>query len=378
MRLVIDGRRLTAHRTGVGRFLEILLADWSRTGPPLSETVVVLHDPAGLDRVPRAEGLRAELIGPGWPGLVWERFGLGRILRPGDLLFAPTNLVPASWRGPTVLVVFDTLQDVRPNDFPRWVRWRFGARYRRAARQADRLLAPSRATARDVARIHGITPERIRVIYPTADPTFRPLRPDSAEVLAARQALGLGTEPFFLFVGKRSRRRNVPAILTAFERHRLRFPSHRLAFVGPTSDRLNAPGVVDAGHVSEPVLVGLLASAVGLLYPSEYEGFGLPVVEAMASGCPVVTLRNSALIESGGDAALYLDSASPDQLAFAMHALATDHRKRDALIALGLAHAARFRPATFADAVKKELKEIATLNTNRGPSRMLWKKRAAS
>lgn len=77
MRLVIDGRRLTAERTGVGRYLELLLQDWAITGAPLPETLVVLRDRGGLSRVPLGPGLRAEVIGEGWPGLLWERFGLG-------------------------------------------------------------------------------------------------------------------------------------------------------------------------------------------------------------------------------------------------------------------------------------------------------------
>src|SRR4051812_40791722 len=94
MRLVIDGHRLTSERTGVGRCLESLLADWAETGLPLAETLVVLRDRGGLSRVPEAPGLEARVVGEGWPGLAWECLGLGRVLRPDDLLFAPANLVP--------------------------------------------------------------------------------------------------------------------------------------------------------------------------------------------------------------------------------------------------------------------------------------------
>src|SRR4051812_36520586 len=140
MRLVIDGHRLDAKRTGVGRCLESLLAEWAGTGLPLAETLVVLRDRGGRARVPDVPGLNARVVGEGWPGLAWECFGLGRVLRPGDLLFAPANLVPLSWRGPTVLVIYDTLPWAVPESFPRRVRWRFGWRYRRAARQAGRVL----------------------------------------------------------------------------------------------------------------------------------------------------------------------------------------------------------------------------------------------
>src|SRR3954462_11467726 len=150
MRLVIDGQRLTAERTGVGRCLESLLAEWAETGLPLAETLVVLRDREGRARVPDVKGLHTLVVGRHWPGLAWECFGLGRVLRPDDLLFAPANLVPLSWRGRTVLVIYDTLPWAVPASFPRQVRWRFGWRYRLAARRAGRVVVPSQSTARDV------------------------------------------------------------------------------------------------------------------------------------------------------------------------------------------------------------------------------------
>jgi glycosyltransferase involved in cell wall biosynthesis len=365
VRLVIDGRRLTAQRTGVGRYLESLLQEWAVTGLPLPETRIVLSDPAGLDRVPKAEGLTAEVVGRGWPGLVWERWGLGRVLRPGDMLFAPANLIPSSWRGRSVLVMHDAIQEVLPQSFPWHVRWRFARRYRRAAARATWIIVPSRSTARDVERIYDVGAERIGVIHPAADPAFRPRTADDPIVLDARRRLGLGDDPFFLFVGKRSRRRNVPALLAAFELHRREHPTHRLVLVGPP-DRCDPANPEDAvanlhlaGHVSEPILQGLMAGAVALLYPSEYEGFGLPVVEAMASGCPVVTLRNSALAEAGGSAAWYLDSPRPDRMAEAMRVLTVEPARRAELVVRGLDHARRFRRERFAEEVKTELVAVA-------------------
>lgn len=362
MRLVIDGQRLTAERTGVGRCLESLLVDWAASGWPLDEVVVVVRDPRGLERIPRAPGLNAVAVGSGWPGLAWENLGLGRVLRRGDLLFAPANLVPLRWRGRTVAVVYDTLPWSVPASFPWHVRLRFGWRYRLAARRAERVIVPSRATARDVVRVHGVPPARVAVVHPGPEPRFRPLGPDAPEVCAARRGIGLGGAPFFLFVGKRSRRRNVGAILEAFARHRARFPGHRLVFVGPGGgEALPAPGsgVVDAGHVAEGVLHGLLASARALLYPSDHEGFGLPVVEAQACGCPVVTLRNSALTEAAGAAAWYLDAPGVDDLERALGALAVDGARRARLVARGLEHVARFSRAAFAEGVRDEIRRVA-------------------
>ncbi len=363
LRLVIDGQRLTAARTGVGRCLELLLEDWARTGWPMADVVLVLRDRAGLERVPRAEGLKTLVVGKRWPGLVWETFGLGRVLRRGDLLFAPANLVPWNWRGATVAVLYDTLPWSVPESFPWHVRARFGHRYRMTARRAARLIVPSHCTARDVARVHGVPSERIEVVYPAPDPRFRPLLADAPEVLSALDRLGLRDAPFFLFVGKRSQRRNVPAVLSAFARFHELQPAYRLVFVGPgggESVPADAPGVVVAGHVSEEILHGLLASAHGLVYPSNYEGFGLPVVEAQACGCPVVTLRNSALEEAGGNAAWYLDSPDANAIEQALEALATRSDLRAGLRSLGLANASRFRADLFAQGVKEVLRQVAS------------------
>jgi glycosyltransferase involved in cell wall biosynthesis len=368
MRLVIDGQRLTEGRTGVGRCLEGLLADWAETGLPLPETLVVLRDRGGLCRIPAVAGLDVRMVGEGWPGLAWECFGLGRVLRPDDLLFAPANLVPPPWRGRTVLLMYDTLPWAVPESFPWHVRWRFGWRYRLAASRATRILVPSCATARDVARVHGVAEGRLRVVFPGPEPAFRPLPRDAPEVAEARRSVGLGDAPFFLFVGKRSKRRNVPAVLDAFERHRRTHPGHRLVFAGPgggTPLPGRDSGVVGAGHVSEAVLRGLLADARALLYPSDYEGFGLPIVEALASGCPVVTLRNSALAEAGGDAPWYLDAPEAPLMAHAMDALDRDEGDRASRAARGLAHVARFSRSRFAREVKDEIRAAAARATRR-------------
>lgn len=362
MRMVIDGQRLTAERTGVGRCLESLLAEWAATGWPLDEAVLVVRDRQGLRRITSSPSLTTVVVGERWPGLVWETFGLGRVLKAGDLLFAPANLVPWTWRGRTALILYDTLPWSAGGGFPWHVRLRFGWRYRLAARRATRVIAPSESSRMDVARVHGIPLDRIGVVYPGPEPHFRPLPADSDEVRAARAAVGLGDAPFFLFVGKRSRRRHVPAILDAFATHRGRFPDHRLVFVGPAGgDPVpdGTHGVVCAGHVDDTVLHGLLASALALLYPSDHEGFGLPVVEAQAAGCPVVTLRNSALVESAGDAALFLESADPPSIAGAMDLLATTPGPRADLTARGLANVPRFRLAAFADGVKEEIRRAA-------------------
>jgi glycosyltransferase involved in cell wall biosynthesis len=361
MRLVIDGRRLSADRTGVGRYLELLLREWAITGAPLPETLVVLRDRTGLPLVPEAGGIKAEVVGEGWPGLIWEQFALGRRLRPDDILFAPANLIPWGWKGKTILAMHDTLQEVLPDSFPWHARLRFAGRYRDSAERADRVLALSKATKRDISNFYHVPDARLRLVYPAPDRSFRPQSPISDEVQSARAEVGVGRDPFFLFVGKPSGRRNLDAILSAFRLHQGRHPGHRLVFVGPGDPRAEGDSIVKAGHVPEATLRGLLADAQALLYPSEYEGFGLPIVEAMASGCPVITLRRPPLVEAGGDAAWYLDQPEPEAMAEAMGVLATDVATRATRMSRGFLQAAQFPAGKFADEVKAQIRDVAGL-----------------
>ncbi len=369
MRLIIDGRRLTLGRTGVGRVLEILLEEWAQIGLPLSEGVLLVQDSKVLGSLPKVPGLEMRSIGGGWPGLAWELCGLGRILKHDDLLFAAANLVPWTWRGKTLLFLFDMVGDVLPRSQPWRVRKWYGWRYRMAAARADRILAPSKTTADDISNHCAVEQSRIQVVPLASALGFQPRTPDDPCVLEAKRSVGLAPDQkFFLFVGKRSLRRNIGLLLEAFQLvHQVR-KEYRLVLIGPGSDKeqrelQRSPGVSAPGHVSEVVLHGLASAASSLVWLSLHEGFGLPLVEAMASGCPVVALRTRANEEVLGSAACYLETLDAEALAGSLLHVAESAETRNQLIANGLERARIFDRRVCAISVASAIQDLAEVGS---------------
>ncbi|HTS61847.1 MAG TPA: glycosyltransferase family 1 protein [Candidatus Acidoferrales bacterium] len=213
------------------------------------------------------------------------------------------------------------------------------------ARRADGLIAISEATRDDAIRVLGLAPEKLVVIHPGIPPAY--FSPESACVEKARQTYGLGG-PYALFVGTIEPRKNVDLLLDAYEslpgslRERYQlvvagsagWSSHR------TLHRLRHFRYL--GYVPESLLPGLVAGAALFVYPSLYEGFGFPVVQAMAAGVPVITSNVSSLPEVAGDAALLVDPNSQSELHHALSRLMTSAGLCSALGAAGRKRAERF------------------------------------
>lgn len=343
--VVVDGRRLTAQATGVGRYLSLLLDHWAERAASLPfEPVVILHRdrPRSMDRWKAV--FRCEVLGSHSPGWVWENLHLAGGGRRDAVLFAPANLVPWRWRGPVVLVVHDTFCEHADARVGRLAKLRYRGRYRRAASRADFVLTPSHATADDVRRYFGVDPGRIRVV--------RPGMPDVPVSQAETDPQGMPDVPFVLFVGKVSARREFPAVMQAVESLASRGMNLRLVRVGPRCAGAACTELVaDLGHVSDDILAGLYRRAQALVWPSAREGFGLPVLEAMAHGCPVITRPVNALAELCQGCCMELADARPETIAGAISRLMGDQRLRSSLIRRGLDRVKAFEARAFADEV---------------------------
>jgi alpha-1,3-rhamnosyl/mannosyltransferase len=238
-----------------------------------------------------------------------------------------------------------TIHDLVPLHFPNLVHPRtlrmHGAKYRHAASTCDVVFANSRFTADDVAEHLQIPAERIRVAYPGIESRFRPE--------GERADLGA---PYVLTVSTLDPRKNVDLVIEAYELLRRQSPELLLAVVGGTAPGASAPpdraGVRLLGFVDEQRLAALYRGASAFVYGSKFEGFGMPVVEALASGAPTVASSHPSLDEASGTVAFRADPASPEAIAAAMDlALRNGFVRREE----GLAHARQFTWEACGEAV---------------------------
>ena len=314
--VLVDADVLGRQRTGDETYVENLLRELPAAAPDLRFAAVTRH-PA---RVP--PGVEALELSAGSQELrmAWQLPRLLRRVRPR--LGHYQHSLPLRGAGRSVLTIHDLSFERDPGVMGLKDRLVFRTTVPRSARKADRVIAVSERTRDDLVELYGLERERIAVIPHGVDPAFSP---------------GDGSgDRFLLFVGAVQRRKDPRAALEAA--NDLQLP---LVIVGPEREpalagELRELGADLRGYVEKPQLAQLYRQAACLVVPSRYEGFGLPVLEAMASGTPVVAAPDAALVEVAGDAAVYADRE--DLPGAILHAL----ERRGELRAAGLARAALF------------------------------------
>lgn len=282
--------------------------------------------------------------------IVWEQLVLPELLRRAgvEVLHAMAFVIPIMARCPSVVTIYDLSFLRYPHAFRPFNRWYLSCFTPLSARRARRVIAISESTRQDVIRYLHVAPERVDVIHCGVAPSFRPL--PSSEVERFRREHQL-SDPFILFVGTLEPRKNVDVLLRAYAHWRARDPrAPRLVIVGAKGwyfetifrtvaslglgDSVSFPGYISAEDLP------LWYNAAGLfVYPSLFEGFGLPVLEAMACGTPVICSNASSLPEVADDAAILVAPDDEIGLAEAMRTVWESAALRHNMTERGLARA---------------------------------------
>lgn len=279
-----------------------------------------------------------------------------------DVIHDPVGVAPFGFGAGSARTVI-TIHDVIPLSFPGVSTRMDSLIYRQwlpfAARRVDRVLTVSAASSTDIQRHLGVRPDRIEVISPGVSAHFRTA--STTDTRSVREKYDL-PERFILSVGNVEERKNVRRVIEAYAHIRRSDLPQKLVIVGPHNWRFNeiieAANLSDyrddvrfTGYVDAADLPTIYRAADVFAFPSLYEGFGLPVIEAMAAGTPTVTSNRSSLPEAAGDAALTVDPEDPMAIAAAITRLLTDSVLADDLRARGVARAAEFTWERMARAV---------------------------
>jgi glycosyltransferase involved in cell wall biosynthesis len=296
----------------------------------------------------RIREIRPERTLKGAAGHLWEQFYLPT-RTSGSLLWSPNNTGPVVTRRQVC-----TIHDIIPIDHPEWFTRSFASWYQwllpTLTRSVQHVIAVSEFTRSRVIEAFGLQPEKVSVVLNGIGPEFTPRSQD--EIDQVKQRLKLPAKPYVLCVGSIEPRKNVPRLLEAWGRAQAKFPDLQLVVTGLNKGGSNVfrsvpmdkipSNVFFTGYVEDADLPALYSGAILFVYPSLYEGFGLPPIEAMACGTPVVTSQGTSLSEVVGSAAVLVDPDHAESIADGILHVADNESLRAEMREAGLARARLF------------------------------------
>lgn len=361
MRIGIDFTSAARERAGIGRYTRELIRALSQRDHASQYVLFVPRDAHSallqfdwpenfsIARVPLTERVLAALWHRARVPVPVETF-IGAV----DLFYSPDFLLPPTRARRTIVTVHDLSYVRVPECFPEPLLRYLNRAVPQALQRADLILADAESTKQDLADVYCVPPEKIQVLYSGVDTRFRP---DVAEEAKSRVRALTHDKPYLLSVGTIQPRKNYVRLIEAFGQLAAQFVTRnsqlQLVICGgrgwmydqvyQTVERLALrERVLFTDFVSDNDLPALYALATLFVYPSLYEGFGLPIAEAMACGAPVISSTSSSLPEVAGDAALYFDPYDVDALAEAMHRALSDESLRANQRAKGFAQVKKF------------------------------------
>ncbi len=361
MRVGIDVGPLTPQRTGVGNYCFYLLKHLlqARPQPHLLGYAACRHHP-DLGELAGKLAVKHRRIPTRAMYKIWDTIGRPRVDRSlggVDVFHATNYFLPPTQNAMRVLTIHDLAFLIEPAWCSPRIVGPFSRAIKRHAPQADAIMVYSESTKSDIVRLLDVAPERIHVAPMAVDEQFQPMPRDEAEAYLT-STYGI-SPPFLLFVSTLEPRKNVSTLLRAFKRLAKKIP-HTLVMIGSIGwnaretqkvlaevdlgERLIRPGFVP--HMKLPAFY---CAADAFVFPTHYEGFGLPLLEALVCGCPVVTADNSSIPEVTGGAALMSHALDMDAFCQNVLRIVEDAELRESLRSRGLEHAKRFSWRACAD-----------------------------
>lgn len=358
MRIVIDYTPAVFQSAGIGRHTRGLVQALAPIAGEHAVSLLVFgRPPAGPIPAPAGVRLRVVPIPNRWLTIGWHRLGapipVDWLAGPMDLYHASDFVLPPVRNACSLLTVHDLSFMTTPQCAEAGLRSFLNRVVPKAVARADHVLADSESTRSDLIRLLGAPADKVTVVYPGVEPRF--CRQDNpSELQRVRARYGIGEGPFILGLGTLEPRKNWPALIRAWAQlRRGNKLTHRLVIGGGTGwltegifEAVEASGfrseIILTGFVADADLPTLYSAADVFVLPSLYEGFGIPVVEAMACGTPVVCADNSSLPEAAGDGALLVEALDEAALAAAIRRLVEDPTLHSQLQQRGLKQAQRF------------------------------------
>ena len=363
-RVLVDATSVPADRGGVGRYVDGLLGALGALGPELIDLVVVAQR-TDAERYSRMLTGAEVIAGPAAIAhrparLAWEQTGLPLLAQQvsAQVLHSPFYTCPLRSACPVTVTVHDATFFTEPEHYDNTKRTFFRSAIKTSLRRAARVIVPSKATRDELIRLLDADPTRIDVAYHGVDHAAFHV-PSDEEKARVRARLGLGDSTYVAFLGAKEPRKNVPNLIRGWARAVADWP-HPPALVlaggqGHDDDIDRAVAEVPShlrllrpGYLRYADLPGFLGGAAVACYPSFGEGFGLPILEAMACGAPVLTTPRLSLPEVGGDAVAYT-TEDPDRISEDLADLLHDEPRRLTLAKAGFDRAKEFKWSSSAE-----------------------------